>query len=46
MSAGHKVYFVTEVFHVDVNNDVEFDKLESIGNIPAILQSVKNNMDI
>ncbi len=46
MTASHQVYFVTEVFHLDVNNDVEFDKLESIDNIPAILQSVKNNMDI
>ncbi len=35
-----------EVFHLDVKDHVAFDKLESMWNIPAILQSVECNSDI
>ncbi len=35
-----------EVFHLDAKDHVAFDKLESMWNIPAILQSIECNMDI
>ncbi len=35
-----------ELFHLDVKDHVEFDKLESMWNLPAILQSIKCNSDI
>ncbi len=46
MSPSHQMCFASEVFLLNVKNHVVFDELESMWNIPAVLQSIEGNMDI
>ncbi len=46
MPPSHRACFSTEVFHINIKEHVAFYKLESMWNIPVILQSIEGHMDI